>query len=56
MYGEGGPCTSYAESIGNNTTSGSSKLWLIDEDEAMNWLENHGSSEEYEKEFAVEEG
>jgi hypothetical protein len=56
ITGSGGPMSKYAVSIGNNTTSGSSELWLVDEKEAKSWLEEHGSVEEYENEFGTEEG
>ena len=36
--GEGGPMSHYAENIGNNTTSGSGRLWTINDAEAKEWL------------------
>lgn len=56
IYGEGGPMTKYSQSIGNNTTSGGHGLFLVNPEEAREWLERHGTSEEYEAEFEVEEG
>ena len=31
FHGEGGPRSQYAENIGNNTTSGSESMWLVDD-------------------------
>ena len=41
IHGYGGPMSQYAESIGNNTTSGSDRLWLVDEARARDFCEKH---------------
>ncbi|MEW6481958.1 MAG: hypothetical protein AB1397_02985 [bacterium] len=38
FYGEGGPMSHYAKNVGNNTTSGSSTIWAVSEEEAQKWL------------------
>ena len=37
IHGWGGPLSGYSESHGNNH-SGSERLWLVDENEAFEWL------------------
>lgn len=56
IAGEGGVNSKYSQSCGNNSTCGGSGIELLSESEAKDWLENHGTAEEYEKEFTVEEG
>ena len=41
VYGEGGPLSEYAVSVGSNETSGSEKIRLLSKDEAIEWGENH---------------
>jgi hypothetical protein len=41
IAGEGGAMTKYAVSCGNNSTSGSSKIFPLTLDEALEWCENH---------------
>lgn len=38
FHGGGGPLTEYAESVGNGSTSGSERLWVVEEEEAIQWL------------------
>ena len=41
IAGSGGAMTEYAVSCGNNSTSGSSNIYVISKSEAINWLEEH---------------
>jgi hypothetical protein len=41
LAGEGGPMSHYAKSIGNNTTSGSSKITPITLPAAIDWCEEN---------------
>ena len=56
LAGSGGAKSKYSQSAGQNTWREGSGIYILDEIEAREWLERHGSSEEYEKEFTVEEG
>lgn len=56
MVGEGGAMSKYAEAIGNNTTSGSSRIWAISKEEAKKFCEKYNTQkaieiwkEEYEE-------
>jgi len=51
IAGSGGPMTKYAVSVGNNSTSGSSRIEPLSKEEALTWLESHGSAEDIEKYF-----
>lgn len=55
LYGDGGAMTRWSESNGN-TTWGSSDIVVLSIDSAKEWLERHGSEDEYASEFEVEEG
>jgi hypothetical protein len=41
FHGEGGPMSHYARDIGNNSTTGSERIWAVDENEAREWLSKH---------------
>lgn len=57
MYYEGGPMSKYAVSHGNNSTSGSYGIDLIDDEAAKKWAEKHLTGDEYEEVFGeCEEG
>lgn len=55
MHGEGGPKSDYAESVGNNVTSGSSRMWTINEAEAQNFAAKHNPKKAMEI-WSFEEG
>lgn len=38
FHGEGGPLSRYGISVGNNSTSGSESLWLVDVDDARQFV------------------
>lgn len=52
LWGEGGPMSKYAVSLGNNSTGGSSNIMPLTPDEAINWLEEHDFTDEIEEHFA----
>jgi hypothetical protein len=51
LFGEGGPMSTYAESVGNSSTGGSDIRPLSD-GEAQNWLEEHDCVYELEEHFS----
>ena len=51
IYGEGGAATRYAEPLGNNTTTGGSKITVLSRDQAIAWLEEHRCTDALEAEF-----
>lgn len=51
----GGPMSEYGVSCGQNETSGSSGIRLVTEAEAMEFLEAHGTSDDYVKAFGKPE-
>lgn len=53
LYGEGGPCTKYAEISGANSWSGGQKIMPLDYIEARKWGEEHLKPEEYESAFGI---
>ena len=57
IAGSGGPMSKYAELHGSSTYGGS-RLWTLDKDDAIKWLENHDGTEALEKHFAdtIKEG
>lgn len=56
IEGDGGPMSKYAQSSGDGIT-GSTDLYLISAEEAMEWGEEHMSISDYEEAFGVcEEG
>ena len=55
--GSGGPFSAYGRpGPGQNERHGSCKIRLLTEPEARRWMEQHGTDEEYEAAFSVEEG
>lgn len=48
LYGEGGPMSRYAETIGANEWSGGSRIMPMTWDEARKWAEEHLSADDYE--------
>ena len=56
LYGEGGPMSKYAESCGDNCTTGGEAIIPLTEQKAKEWMENHSTVEDYEQVFGeVEE-
>lgn len=55
MYGISGANGKYAESIGCNSWSGGAAFVPYTEDQAKEWLEEHGTAEEYIGEFGEQE-
>lgn len=56
LFGEGGPLTRYAESCGDNSFSGGSRIIPLTEEKAKAWVEKNLSADEYEALFGeVEE-
>ena len=53
LYGEGGPMTKYAVSIGQNEWSGGDKIIPITAMNARKWVEEHLSAEKYEQIFGL---
>ena len=47
LYGEGGPMSRYAKTVGQNEWSGGEEIQLLDRDAAMEWAEEHLSGDEY---------
>ena len=57
LYGEGGPMSRYAESIGQNQWSGSEKIIPMDYKAAQKWAEENMDADDYQEEFGtVSEG
>lgn len=57
LYGEGGPMSKYARSVGQNSYGSGSGMAVISESEAMAWLESHDGDaalEEFFKDKLVE--
>ena len=55
LHGAGGPMSKYAESCGDNRTTGETIIPLT-EQRAKEWMENHSTAEDYERVFGeVEE-
>ena len=53
LYGEGGPNSRYAESVGLNSWSGGERIMPMSLEEAQSWAEKHLSADEYESIFGV---
>lgn len=51
LFGEGGPMTKYAESVGQNQWSGGSRIMPMSWDDAQAWAEENLSTDEYESIF-----
>ena len=47
LYGEGGPMTKYAVSVGDNARTGGSAITPMTEAEARQWAEDHLDADEY---------
>lgn len=47
LYGEGGPASRYAVTIGQNEWSGGEKIQLLSRETAMKWAEEHLDGDEY---------
>ena len=55
LYGESGAAEKYAEKVGCNNWSEGKVIIPFTEDQAKEWLEEHGSAEEYIEEFGEPE-
>lgn len=53
LYGEGGPMSRYAETVGQNEWSGGEKIIPLSLDKARKWAEEHLSADEYEEAFGL---
>lgn len=53
LHGEGGPMSKYAESCGNNSWSGGSRIIPLTYEAAIKWAENHMDADDYENEFGT---
>lgn len=53
LYGEGGPATKYAYSVGQNQWSGGSKIIPLDVKAARQWVEEHLDADDYEQIFGL---
>ena len=53
LYGEGGPMTKYAESIGQNQWSGGEEIIPLTVESARQWAEDSLSADEYKKIFGT---
>lgn len=51
LWGEGGPMTKYAESSGQNSWGGSSRITPLTPQEVKEWLENHRCYDELDEYF-----
>lgn len=53
LHGEGGPMTKYAESCGQNSWSGGSRIIPLSVESARKWAEEHLDADEYAAIFGV---
>ena len=53
LYGEGGPLTKYARTVGQNEWTGGERIMPLSVEAAKKWAEEHLSGEEYEAIFGV---
>ncbi len=53
LYGEGGPMSRYAVTVGQNEWSGGEKIIPLSEQKAQKWAEDHLTAEDYEKIFGA---
>ena len=51
IFGKGGALSKYSIPCGNNSSSGSSDIIPLTEDEAKNWMETKGDPDAYLEEF-----
>ncbi|MHC5373571.1 hypothetical protein ACYSNU_07180 [Enterococcus sp. LJL120] len=56
IFGEGESSSDYGLQVATGTFSSSEKLYLVDEEDAKDFLEEHGDADIYQKYFEVEEG
>ena len=53
LYGEGGPMSRYARTVGQNEWSGGEKIMPLTPARAREWAEEHLSADEYEAAFGL---
>lgn len=53
LYGEGGPKTQYAQTIGQNEWRGGEKIMPLTVESAREWAEKHLSANDYEEAFGA---
>ena len=53
LYGEGGPMTKYAESVGQNSWTGGEKIIPLSAASARKWAEEHLDADEYAAIFGM---
>lgn len=51
IYGEGGPASKYAETVGQNEWCGGERIIPMSYEKAREWAERHLDADDYEKEF-----
>lgn len=51
LYGEGGAMSKYSQPVGNNSTSGSNRIYALDNEEAIRLLEQWNEVDKLEKYF-----
>lgn len=51
LYGEGGPASKYAVSVGGNSWSGGAKIIPLTVEQAREWAEKHLDADEYQEIF-----
>lgn len=51
IYGEGGPASKYAETVGQNEWCGGERIIPMSYENARDWAERHLDADDYEKEF-----
>lgn len=51
LYGEGGPASKYAETVGQNEWSGGEKIMPLTVEAAQKWAEEHLTADQYEDIF-----
>ena len=55
VHFEGGACSIYKRPVGNNSSAGDEGIRPLSVSEAASFLEAHGTAEQYEQFFSVEE-
>lgn len=53
LFGEGGPMTKYAKTIGQNSWTGGERIMPLTVDSARAWAEEHLDADDYEKIFGL---
>lgn len=53
LYGEGGPSTRYAKTIGQNSWSGGAQIMPLSVEAAREWAEEHLSADKYAEIFGM---